>query len=134
LAVRWILDQGATTALWGARHPAQLRPIEEVFGWSLDAAAKAEIDRVLQTAVTDPVGPPEFMAPPPRRLGKKTGNKIKTAVHAFEGNQTYTEKRGRDFVLRRHVRAHERGAQPPRTPEKSPENFEVPVRDARRQP
>jgi aryl-alcohol dehydrogenase-like predicted oxidoreductase len=67
LAVRWILDQGTTAALWGARHPAQLRPIEEVFGWSLDAAAKAEIDRVLQTAVTDPVGPPEFMALPPRR-------------------------------------------------------------------
>jgi aryl-alcohol dehydrogenase-like predicted oxidoreductase len=67
LAVRWILDQGAATALWGARHPAQLQPIEEVFGWSLDAGAKAQIDRILRTAVTDPVGP-EFMAPPPRKL------------------------------------------------------------------
>jgi aryl-alcohol dehydrogenase-like predicted oxidoreductase len=65
LAVRWILDQGAATALWGARHPEQLRPIDEVFGWSLDTAAKAEIDRILQESVTDPVGP-EFMAPPPR--------------------------------------------------------------------
>src|SRR5205814_10598897 len=65
LAVRWILDQGATAALWGARHPGQLQPINEVFGWSLDAAAKAEIDRILRESITDPVGP-EFMAPPAR--------------------------------------------------------------------
>ncbi|HEY3908620.1 MAG TPA: aldo/keto reductase [Stellaceae bacterium] len=65
LAVRWLLDQGATTALWGARHPGQLQPVDEVFGWSLDAAAKAEIDRILRETVSDPVGP-EFMAPPPR--------------------------------------------------------------------
>ena len=65
LAVRWLLDQGATVALWGARHPGQLQPINEVFGWSLDAAAKAKIDRILQATITDPVGP-EFMAPPPR--------------------------------------------------------------------
>jgi aryl-alcohol dehydrogenase-like predicted oxidoreductase len=66
LAVRWLLDQGATGALWGARHPGQLQPIDEVFGWSLDAAAKAEIDSILREEITDPVGP-EFMAPPPRR-------------------------------------------------------------------
>ena len=65
LAVRWLLDQGATVALWGARHPGQLQPIDEVFGWSLDAAAKSEIDRILRESITDPVGP-EFMAPPPR--------------------------------------------------------------------
>jgi aryl-alcohol dehydrogenase-like predicted oxidoreductase len=75
LAVRWILDQGATAALWGARHPRQLHPIDEVFGWSLDAAAKAEIDRILREAITDPVGP-EFMAPPPR-----------SAVEALEAAQ-----------------------------------------------
>ncbi len=66
LAVRWILDQGATTALWGARHPSQLQPIDGVFGWSLDAAAKAEIARILRESITDPIGL-EFMAPPPRR-------------------------------------------------------------------
>jgi len=66
LAVRWLLDQGATAALWGARHPGQLQPIDEVFGWSLDAAAKTEIDRILQESISAPVGP-EFMAPPPRR-------------------------------------------------------------------
>ena len=65
LAVRWLLDQGATAALWGARHPGQLQPIDEVFGWSLDTAANAEIDRILHESITDPVGP-EFMAPPPR--------------------------------------------------------------------
>jgi aryl-alcohol dehydrogenase-like predicted oxidoreductase len=66
LAVRWLLDQGATTALWGARHPAQLQPIDEVFGWSLDLAAMAEVDRILRESISAPVGP-EFMAPPPRR-------------------------------------------------------------------
>jgi aryl-alcohol dehydrogenase-like predicted oxidoreductase len=65
LAVRWMLDQGITTALWGARHPHQLNPVDGVTGWSLDAAAKAEIDRVLRETITDPVGP-EFMAPPAR--------------------------------------------------------------------
>ncbi|MCA6109356.1 aldo/keto reductase [Bradyrhizobium sp. CNPSo 4026] len=63
LAVRWMLDRGITTALWGARHPDQLRPVDEVTGWSLDAAAKAEIERILRETITDPVGP-EFMAPP----------------------------------------------------------------------
>jgi aryl-alcohol dehydrogenase-like predicted oxidoreductase len=65
LAVRWMLDQGITTALWGARHPGQLQPVDEVTGWSLDASAKAEIDQLLRETVTDPVGP-EFMAPPAR--------------------------------------------------------------------
>jgi aryl-alcohol dehydrogenase-like predicted oxidoreductase len=65
LAVRWMLDQGITTALWGARHPDQLRPVDEVAGWSLDASAKAEIDRILRDTIADPVGP-EFMAPPSR--------------------------------------------------------------------
>jgi aryl-alcohol dehydrogenase-like predicted oxidoreductase len=65
LAGRWLLDQGATTALWGARHPGQLQPIDEVLGWSLDAASGTEIDRILRESITDPVGP-EFMAPPAR--------------------------------------------------------------------
>src|SRR5207248_3041299 len=60
LAVRWILDQGLTTALWGARHPDQLRSVDEVMGWSLDASAKAEIDRILHETISDPVGP-DFM-------------------------------------------------------------------------
>jgi protease I len=31
--------------------------------------------------------------------GKKAGEKIRTAIHDFEGDQTYSEKRGHDFVL-----------------------------------
>src|ERR1700693_438824 len=67
LAVRWMLDQGITTALWGARHPGQLLPVDEVTGWRLDAATKAEIDRILRETIIDPVGP-EFMAPPSRSV------------------------------------------------------------------
>jgi aryl-alcohol dehydrogenase-like predicted oxidoreductase len=67
LAVRWTLDQGVTTALWGARHPGQLQPVDEVSGWSIDATALAEIDHILKETITDPVGP-EFMAPPARSV------------------------------------------------------------------
>jgi protease I len=31
--------------------------------------------------------------------GKKAGEKIKTAIHDFEGDQTYTEKPGHNFIL-----------------------------------
>jgi aryl-alcohol dehydrogenase-like predicted oxidoreductase len=64
LAVRWILDQDDTVALWGARRPSQLDTIGEVMGWSIDAATMKDIDAILAETVTDPVGP-EFMAPPP---------------------------------------------------------------------
>jgi aryl-alcohol dehydrogenase-like predicted oxidoreductase len=66
LAVRWILDQGQTIALWGARRPDQLDPIAEVAGWRIDAESRAEIDAILKRHITDPVSP-EFMAPPTRR-------------------------------------------------------------------
>ncbi|WP_283811695.1 aldo/keto reductase [Bradyrhizobium hipponense] len=65
LAIRWMLDQGITSSLWGARHPDQLQPVDQVSGWRIDAAAKAEIDRILKATIRDPVGP-EFMAPPAR--------------------------------------------------------------------
>jgi aryl-alcohol dehydrogenase-like predicted oxidoreductase len=66
LALRWVLDQpGVAVALWGARRPKQLDPIEQAMGWSLGSEDRAQIDRIVRTAVTDPVGP-EFMAPPPR--------------------------------------------------------------------
>jgi aryl-alcohol dehydrogenase-like predicted oxidoreductase len=67
LAIRWVLDQGITSALWGARRPEQLQAVDEVAGWSLDAPAKAEIDRILRETITDPVGP-EFMAPAARSV------------------------------------------------------------------
>jgi aryl-alcohol dehydrogenase-like predicted oxidoreductase len=65
LAVRWLLDQGRTIALWGARRPAQLTPAGSALGWSLNGAAMREIDAILTATIEDPVGP-EFMAPPSR--------------------------------------------------------------------
>ena len=65
LAVRWVLDQGDTIALWGARRPAQLDPVEDTMGWELDERAKARIEGMLLETVKDPVGP-EFLAPPSR--------------------------------------------------------------------
>ncbi|MGM0951863.1 MAG: aldo/keto reductase [Pseudomonadota bacterium] len=66
LALRWLVDQpGVTTALWGARKPEQLDPVDEIEGWSLDQEAMATIDGILEKCITDPVGP-EFMAPPAR--------------------------------------------------------------------
>ena len=65
LAVRWVLDQGVSVALWGGRHPDQLEAALGVAGWSLDAADRALIDLIVNTVIKNPVGP-EFMAPPPR--------------------------------------------------------------------
>jgi aryl-alcohol dehydrogenase-like predicted oxidoreductase len=62
LAVRWMLDQGISVALWGGRHPDQLRAALGVTDWSLDAATKASIDRILTDTIAAPIGP-EFMAP-----------------------------------------------------------------------
>src|SRR5208282_5377860 len=31
--------------------------------------------------------------------GKKTGESVRTAIHDFEGDQTYSEKRGHNFTL-----------------------------------
>lgn len=64
LALRWVLDQpGVSVALWGARRPNQLDPLPNVFDFSVDEQAKAEIDLIISEEVKDPVGP-EFMAPP----------------------------------------------------------------------
>jgi aryl-alcohol dehydrogenase-like predicted oxidoreductase len=65
LAVRWMLDQGISVALWGGRRPDQVEAALAVAGWSLNRADRELIERIVNTAVTDPVGP-EFMAPPQR--------------------------------------------------------------------
>jgi aryl-alcohol dehydrogenase-like predicted oxidoreductase len=65
LAVRWMLDQGITSALWGARRPAQLQPVQELSGWEVDAITMRDINRILRDVIADPIGP-EFMAPPAR--------------------------------------------------------------------
>jgi len=65
LAVRWMLDQGISVALWGGRHPEQVEAALGVAGWSLTDAERESIEHIVNTAVVDPVGP-EFMAPPQR--------------------------------------------------------------------
>jgi len=68
LAVRWLLDQpGVGIALWGARRPEQLAPINEVSGWSLTKSDFAAVDAILRETIRNPVGP-EFMAPPIRQM------------------------------------------------------------------
>jgi aryl-alcohol dehydrogenase-like predicted oxidoreductase len=67
LAARWVLDRpGISVALWGARRPEQLDAVAGVMGWKLDAGAMAEIDRIVDQSVTDPVGP-EYLTPGVRR-------------------------------------------------------------------
>jgi aryl-alcohol dehydrogenase-like predicted oxidoreductase len=67
LAVRWLFDQpGVGIALWGARRPEQLAPINDVSGWALTKSDFAAIDAILHESIRNPVGP-EFMAPPARK-------------------------------------------------------------------
>ena len=64
LALRWVLDQpGVGAALWGARRPDQLDALPDALGFTLDEGTKAEIERIVDENVLDPIGP-EFMAPP----------------------------------------------------------------------
>ena len=63
LAVRWILDMGVETAIWGARRPEQVKHVGEITGWELTGEDLENIDQILSTHIKHPVGP-EFMAPP----------------------------------------------------------------------
>lgn len=66
LAVRWVLDRIEDgIALWGARKPEQVDPVDEVMGWKLGQDAMQQINSIIEGTVKDPVGP-EFMAPPAR--------------------------------------------------------------------
>jgi aryl-alcohol dehydrogenase-like predicted oxidoreductase len=65
LAVRWILDQGVTVALWGGRRADQIQSVDDVVGWNLSPDVKTRIEAILRHTITDSVGP-EFMAPPAR--------------------------------------------------------------------
>jgi aryl-alcohol dehydrogenase-like predicted oxidoreductase len=63
LAARWVLDRpGISVILWGARRHEQLDAVASVMAWKLDEAAMAEIDRIVEESVTDPVGP-EYLTP-----------------------------------------------------------------------
>jgi aryl-alcohol dehydrogenase-like predicted oxidoreductase len=67
LAVRWMLDQGIGVALWGGRHPDQVEAALGIAGWALSGADRELIERIVNAAVTHPVGP-EFMAPSQREM------------------------------------------------------------------
>lgn len=62
LAVRWILDKGIDSAIWGARKPEQVT-FQNVFGWELTDQRVQEIEHIVEEVVKDPVSP-AFMAPP----------------------------------------------------------------------
>jgi len=62
-ALRWVLEMGTEIAIWGGRRPEQMEPLQQVWGWSMDAATLAAVDSILAAHVPQPVGP-EFMAPP----------------------------------------------------------------------
>jgi aryl-alcohol dehydrogenase-like predicted oxidoreductase len=57
LALRWVLDQGNTVALWGALHPRQLAPAKAALGWELDDMAKRYIDTVIRHTLKGPSSP-----------------------------------------------------------------------------
>jgi aryl-alcohol dehydrogenase-like predicted oxidoreductase len=67
LAIRWALDKGISTALWGVRKPEQLEGIDEVWGWKLSPSDFQEIDQILTDSIKSPIGA-EFMAPPATRV------------------------------------------------------------------
>jgi aryl-alcohol dehydrogenase-like predicted oxidoreductase len=66
LAVRWVLDQGPTVALWGARRPDQLDPVADIDGWHIDESTRRRIDTILKRWVPEKIAP-KFMAPPVER-------------------------------------------------------------------
>ena len=94
LAVRWVLDQGPTIALWGARNPSQIDPIAEIDGWHIDATSEAEIDAILKRCITDPVSP-SFMAPP---VSPTSGASYRWLVRALKPPRT--RRRGARWPLR----------------------------------
>ena len=70
LAIRWSLDKGTHVALWGARQPDELDPIQDILGWTLSANDFHEIDQIIAETITDPIGP-QFMSPPSRKLEER---------------------------------------------------------------
>lgn len=62
-SLRWIMEKGIPIAIWGGRKPAQMDPVDEVMGWSMDLATLSAVDSILAETIQQPVGP-EFMAPP----------------------------------------------------------------------
>ncbi|MDD3814319.1 MAG: general stress protein, partial [Desulfocapsaceae bacterium] len=62
-SLRWVFEKGIPIAIWGARKPSQMDPVDETMGWSMDLATLSAVDSILAETIRQPVGP-EFMAPP----------------------------------------------------------------------
>lgn len=65
LAIRWTLDKGIGTALWGIRSPKQIESLSEVFGWNLTKQDLKEIDQILEEHIPNPIT--EALKGPPMR-------------------------------------------------------------------
>jgi aryl-alcohol dehydrogenase-like predicted oxidoreductase len=65
-ALRWILDRGIETSIWGARNSEQLEPVDNLWDFEIDQETMNVVDSIIEENVKDPAGP-EFMAPPDRR-------------------------------------------------------------------
>jgi len=68
---RWNLDAGITCALWGARRPDQLAPVNEVSGWSVDDEGKAVIEKILRERSSIPSVPSSWRHPNGRNARRK---------------------------------------------------------------
>lgn len=67
LAIRWSLDKGIDIALWGARKPEELDPVQDILDWKLTIKDLEEIDNIIKETILEPIGP-QFMSPPIRIL------------------------------------------------------------------
>jgi hypothetical protein len=50
-----MLDQGISVALSGGRHPEHLEAALGVVGWSLNSVDRVLIERIMRTAIVNPV-------------------------------------------------------------------------------
>lgn len=66
-SVRWVLDKGPDIAIWGARRPAQLAPLQNLFNWKISIQTMQEVDTILKRTIKHPQDPAAFMGPPLRK-------------------------------------------------------------------
>lgn len=55
LAVRWVLEQGRTIALWSANRPEELQAAIDATGWRIHRALMSEIERLIGTATSQSI-------------------------------------------------------------------------------
>ncbi|MBI2743420.1 MAG: aldo/keto reductase [Chlamydiales bacterium] len=67
LAIRWILDQGVEIAIWGARRPEQLAPLDQLFNWHVTEETKKAVDEILKRTINHPQDISTYFGPPTRR-------------------------------------------------------------------